>query len=101
MIVSFPSFDLEDSANCEKDYVQIDTVAAFLGLEGFSSEKYCGSDIVCKNCEGNQISVRLVSDDNIEKTGFTARYSKKWGGELTVRNYKFIMSTSIILIYSL
>ena len=48
--------------------------------------RFCGTDVVCNNCEANTVLVTFVSDDAVETAGFVVHYSQIWGTVISNKN---------------
>lgn len=76
-------FDVEKSENCSKDYVEI-----FDPIFNKTLWKGCGhlpNDTVFRS-NRNELTVRLVSDDNINAKGFIGNYSLNCGGRVVTND---------------
>ncbi|XP_077999583.1 tolloid-like protein 1 [Glandiceps talaboti] len=73
IFLSFQSFEVEHETECDYDYVQI-----FDGIDVTADEigQYCGHKVPDDiTSTGNYLNLKFVSDDSIDKKGFSAEYS--------------------------
>ena len=79
--LKFGFIDLEQAGNCAKDYVEIrNGIAPDSPVLG----TYCGNSAPAViNSTNNQVSVRFVTDDTTQLTGFNLTYNRYVKGNKT------------------
>lgn len=99
IMLTFESFDLESSKDCEADYVEVyDSITTFGELMG----RFCGSTIPEPlKSSGQYMAVKFKTNGNGRYPGFKASYSTKCKFELsfflTVHQEFLQLSSSLIL----
>ncbi|XP_040824205.1 cubilin [Ochotona curzoniae] len=88
--LSFISFQLEDSQNCSKDFVEIREGNATGQLVG----RYCGNSLPhnYSSIMGHILWIRFVSDGSGSGTGFQASFTKVFGNHNIVGSHGKIAS---------
>ncbi|XP_067930809.1 cubilin-like [Watersipora subatra] len=76
--LSFESFNLEDTAGCARDYVEVRDGVNINNVLG----RYCGSTIPNNLTIARNMSVKFRSDDANNFGGFSAQFSTLTGGDL-------------------
>ncbi|KAF4532436.1 hypothetical protein B566_EDAN014438 [Ephemera danica] len=78
-LVTFDSFDIEESDNCNGDYLEIRSgptgAGQFLGV-------FCGNTVLNNITAAAKLWIKFRSDDDGTSSGFLAYYSMVHGGEL-------------------
>lgn len=83
IVLQLLDFDLEDSNNCTKDFLEV-----FDPIYNKTLWKGCGSQLpnATFKSEQNAINVRLVTDDAINAKGFRANFSNSCGGRIVTKD---------------
>ena len=75
----FSQFDLEESEDCNKDYLDVYQN----GPDGINIGRYCGSSPPLQIAPLQTYWIKFNSDDSQEGQGFIAQYNVQYGGQLT------------------
>ena len=78
VFLTFNQLDLEESENCNKDYVDV-----FIGSpDGEHVGRYCGTSLPAEIPPANKYWIKFNSDDSDVGRGFIAEFHTQYGGNL-------------------
>ena len=104
--LNFETFDLQESINCEKDYIQIydgdSTASPLLHADKQQNGRFCGSKKPPVTISSTKVlTVRFHSDENITSSGFSALWKKVAAkkGEIFFVSKIFFLYHKSVLVY--
>ncbi|KAK2147338.1 hypothetical protein LSH36_558g01028 [Paralvinella palmiformis] len=79
ILISFTTFNLESSAYCNHDFVEVREG----GAAGQVIGRYCGNTVPTNITVGTNLWLKFRSNENVTRQGFQAVFNSLYGGEIS------------------